>query len=104
VVRYPTIAALFWPQTHMWRSCSEQEELEWRREESRGRGWSNRWNLESLYRESSDIEGPEKSSHVIAWSHFESIADRIGRISVSVLTFPLYAAFSFVFYIDFTTK
>ena len=61
-------------------------------------------NLESLYRESSDIEGPEKSSHVIAWSHFESIADRNGRISVSVLTFPLYAAFSFVFYIDFTTK
>ena len=60
--------------------------------------------LESLYRESSDIEDPEKSSHVIAWSHFESIADRIGRISVSVLTFPLYAAFSFVFYIDFMTK
>ena len=58
--------------------------------------------LESLYRESSDIDGPEKSSHVIAWSHFESIADRIGRISVCVLTFLLYAAFSFVFYFDFT--
>ena len=39
-----TIAALFRPQKHMWRSCSEQEELERRREESRGRRWSNRCN------------------------------------------------------------
>ena len=42
MVRHPTIAALFWPQPHVWRSCSEQEELERRREESRGRGWSSR--------------------------------------------------------------
>ena len=34
MVRHPTIAALFWPQPHVWRSCSEQEELEWRREKS----------------------------------------------------------------------